>query len=342
MIRFAIATLLPALLLVAAALRGGLWVWAALAALTLLVFALDHLRSLAAPGDPAAEFPAGTRLSLTLGLAQFPLLALAVLLVSGETGATVPERIAGFFAFGLFLGQVGNSNAHELIHRADRRLRRLGVAVYASVLYGHHASAHPLVHHPHVGTQRDPNTPRGRESFYRYLWRVWPGEYRAGRKAETARRSRAGKTGPHPYLIYAALGLAALALSAALAGGPGLLAHLGLAAYVQSQLMITDYVQHYGLPRAPGPDGRPEPCGPQHSWNTPHAASSALMLNAPRHSDHHCRPRVAYPGLRLDGAAMPTLPHALPVMALIALWPRKWRQIMDPLAAQWRRGAADL
>lgn len=106
--------------------------------------------------------------------------------------------------------------------------------------------------------------------------------------------------------------------------------------------MITDYVQHYGLPRAPGPDGRPEPCGPQHSWNTPHAASSALMLNAPRHSDHHCRPRVAYPGLRLDTAAMPTLPHALPVMALIALWPRKWRQIMDPRAAQWQRGAADL
>lgn len=197
MTRFALATLLPALLLVAAALRGGLWVWAALAALTLLVFALDHLRRLAAPEDPAAEFPAGTRLSVVLGLAQFPLLALAVLLVSGATGATVPERIAGFFAFGLFLGQVGNSNAHELIHRADRRLRRLGVAVYASVLHGHHASAHPLVHHVHVGTPRDPNTPRGRESFYRYLWRVWPGEYRAGerpRPRAAAAPARPGRT----------------------------------------------------------------------------------------------------------------------------------------------------
>ena len=66
------------------------------------------------------------------------------------------------------------------------------------------------------------------------------------------------------------------------------------------------------------------------------------MLNAPRHSDHHSRPGVAYPGLRLDETRMPTLPHSLPVMALIALWPAKWRQIMDPLAERWRSRPADL
>ncbi|WP_417523528.1 alkane 1-monooxygenase [Marinovum sp.] len=340
--RFAAATFAPVLLLVAAGIWGGVWIWAALAWLTLLVFALDHLRALAAPGDPGAEFPAGTVLSAALGLVHLPLLGMAVWLVAGQTGATVLERIAGFFAFGLFLGQVSNSNAHELIHRADRRLRRLGVLVYASVLYGHHASAHPLVHHVHVGTAKDPNSPRGRESFYRYLWRVWRGEYRAGRDAESARRSRTGKRGLHPYVVYALVSLATVAGSLALAGLPGVIAHIGLAAYVQSQLMITDYVQHYGLPRAMTDKGRPEPCGPQHSWNTPHAASSALMLNAPRHSDHHTRPGVAFPGLRLDEDAMPTLPHSLPVMALIALWPAKWRAIMDPLAAPWQRPRAGL
>lgn len=100
---------------------------------------------------------------------------------------------------------------------------------------------------------------------------------------------------------------------------------------------MSDYVQHYGLSRTTDAEGRTEPCGPQHSWNAPQWYSSALMLNAPRHSDHHVRPRVAYPGLRLDGTVMPTLPHSLPVMALIALWPRRWRQVMDPLAAQWQR-----
>ncbi|WP_323766272.1 alkane 1-monooxygenase [Marinovum sp.] len=342
MTRFAAATCAPVLLLVAAGVLGGVWIWAALAYLTLLVFALDRLRALAAPGDPGAEFPAGTALSVVLGLLQFPLLALAVVLVAGKTGATGAERVAGFLAFALFLGQVGNSNAHELIHRSDRRLRRLGVAVYASVLYGHHASAHPLVHHVHVGTAKDPNSPRGRESFYRYLWRVWRSEYRAGKAAETARRARAGAQGWHPYLSYAAISLAALAVSLALAGLPGLLAHLGLAAYVQSQLMITDYVQHYRLPRAIRANGKPEPCGPQHSWNTPHWCSSALMLNAPRHSDHHTRPGVAYPGLRLDPEEMPTLPHSLPVMALIALWPAQWRRVMDPLADRWQPRPAEL
>ena len=33
---------------------------------------------------------------------------------------------------------------------------------------------------------------------------------------------------------------------------------------------------------------------------------------------------------------------SLPVMALIALWPAKWRQIMDPLAERWRSRPADL
>lgn len=342
MTRFAAATFAPVLLLLAAGVFGGVWIWAALAGLTVLVFSLDQLRAWAAPADPGAEFPAGTALSATLGLLHFPLLALAVLLVAGKTGATGAERVAGFLAFGLFLGQVGNSNAHELIHRADRRLRRLGVAVYASVLYGHHASAHPLVHHVHVGTKKDPNSPRGRESFYRYLWRVSRTEYRAGKAAESARRARANTRGVHPYVIYAAISLAALAVSVVLAGLAGLLAHLALAAYVQSQLMITDYVQHYRLPRAIRADGKPEPCGPQHSWNTPHWCSSALMLNAPRHSDHHSRPGVAYPGLRLDPGQMPTLPHSLPVMALLALWPAKWRQVMDPLADRWQRPAADL
>ncbi|MGY3439438.1 MULTISPECIES: alkane 1-monooxygenase [unclassified Marinovum] len=346
MTRFAIATLTPVGLLILAGLLGGVWVWLALGYVTLLVFALDHLRALAAPGDPGAEFPAGTGLSVALALMHFPLLALAVWLVSGAGDATWPERLAGFFGFSLFFGQVSNSNAHELIHRGDRRLRRLGVTVYASVLYGHHASAHPLVHHVHVGTVKDPNSPRGRESLYRYLWRVFRGEYRAGKAAETDRRARvgarSGKRGLHPYTLYALISFVVLLAALWIGGLAGAGALVAIAVYTQSQLMVSDYVQHYGLPRRLDANDRPEPCGPQHSWNAPHWYSSALMLNAPRHSDHHVRPGVTYPGLVLDDA-MPTLPHSLPVMALIALWPAQWRRIMDPLADRWQsREVAEL
>ena len=91
---------------------------------------------------------------------------------------------------------------------------------------------------------------------------------------------------------------------------------------------MSDYVQHYGLSRTKGPDGRFEPVAARHSWNAPHWFSSALMLNAPRHSDHHARPARPFPQLTLpDGA--PTLPRSLPVMACVALYPRLWRRVMD-------------
>ncbi len=44
---------------------------------------------------------------------------------------------------------------------------------------------------------------------------------------------------------------------------------LALAAYAQMQLLLSDYVQHYGLRRKTSENGKPEPVGPQHSWNAP-------------------------------------------------------------------------
>ena len=64
-------------------------------------------------------------------------------------------------------------------------------------------------------------------------------------------------------------------------------AALGL--HAQVQILLSDYVQHYGLRRAEV-QGRPVPVAAGHSWNAPHWFSSAFMLNAPRHSDHHAHP----------------------------------------------------
>lgn len=339
MTRFTFATLVPVLLLFAAGFFGGFWVWGALAYITCLVAGLDQVKSMAAPADPGVEFPAGTGLSVVLALVHFPLLALAVHVVSGMGPASGAERFGAFLGFGLFFGQVSNSNAHELIHRGNRHLRTLGKAVYVSVLYGHHASAHPLVHHVHVATPDDPNSPQGRISYYRFALRALRGEYAAGKAAETARRKRAKKTGMHPYTQYA-LGSVATGLVAAGIGGiAGILTLGAIALHVQSQHLLSDYVQHYGLFRRRDANGKLEPCGPQHSWNAPHWLSSAMMLNAPRHSDHHMRPGVAYPGLVLSQDTMPTLPYPLPVMALIALWPGQWRRVMDPRVAKWQNPA---
>jgi alkane 1-monooxygenase len=229
---------------------------------------------------------------------------------------------------GLYAGQVSNACAHELIHRGDRAARNLGCAIYCSVLNGQHVSAHLLVHHVHAGTARDPNSaPIGR-GFYRFALAASLREFTDGWRVETARRAGRGK-GLHPYVVY--LGGAALSLVLAgwLAGYWGIIALCAIAVHAQMQLLLSDYVQHYGLRRSTGPDGKPEPMGPAHSWNAPQPFSTALMLGATLHSDHHMNPQRPFPALALDAGPMPTLPFGLPVMGALALIPPLWRRIMD-------------
>lgn len=327
---FVAATLLPALLVMWACILGGPFAWAALAFGTVVALGLDGLieRQEAAPG---VEFPAQDALAVTLALVHVALLPLVVWAVAGDR-LTLGEKAATFTAASWFFGQVSNSVAHELIHRGSRRLHRLGVAVYVTLLYGHHASAHALVHHVHVGTARDPATARRGEGFWRYAIRAWGGSFRAGLAAERARAARLGRRTPYPVYLG---GAAAVTLAMALAFGlDGLAVFLALCASAQLQLLMSDYVQHYGLTRRET-DGLVEPVGPRHSWNAPHRFSAAMMLNAPRHSDHHAHPGRGYADLRLDDG-MPMLPASLPVMACLATLPPLWRRVMDPRAAAWR------
>ncbi|QDC10441.1 alkane 1-monooxygenase [Oceanicola sp. D3] len=334
--KFALATLMPLALLVLGGLLGGVWIGAALVYLTLFSALLDQvLRYLgAAPTPTATPGRWADALSATLALAHFPLLGLGIAALTGATGLQAWERIATFFAFGLFFGQVSNSNAHELIHRSARPLRALGRWVYISLLFGHHASAHPKVHHRYVATPDDPNSARLNESYYRFAARAWVGSFRAGLAAEREMLARGGKPAlANPYIEYIAGAIALLALSALAFGPAGLAAHIGLAAYATAQLLMSDYVQHYGLRRARQADGRYTPVSDAHSWNAPHVFSSLMMLHAPRHSDHHAHPSTRYPSLTLPGGA-PMLPAPLPAMATLALLPRTWRRVMNPRVAR--------
>ena len=326
MLLFALATLAPLPLLSAAALSGGWWVAAALVYMTGFTYLLDQLVRVVPVPAEGMEFPAADTLSVALALAHFALLALVVAAI----GTRAPIEAMGLIvATGLYLGQVSNSNAHELIHRGARPLHLLGRWVFISMLYGHHVSAHPLIHHRHVATPDDPATARLGEGFWSYIPRAWGGAFRAGLRAERARLDRIGRSRLHnPYVQYVAGSLAFCIAALALGGLPGLLAFFVLSAYAQAQLMLSDYVQHYGLTRKRQPGGKFEPVGPAHSWNAPHWFSGALMLNAPRHSDHHAHPARPYPALRLDADA-PALPRSLPAMATLALVPPLWRRVMD-------------
>jgi alkane 1-monooxygenase len=338
--RYAIVTLTPlAALLLGATVWGGFAV-AALVWLTLVAALLDGLlsRPEAAPGADAHWSEA---LSVVLGIGHFVLLPAALLGLAGPE-LSLGQKIALFFATASFIGQVSHPNAHELIHRTARGQRWLGAAVYTSVGFGHHVSAHRLVHHRHVGTWDDPNTPLPGESFWAYLPRAWAESFRAGLACEEDRLERRG-LGPrnlrNPYWAWVGGEAVALMLAAILAGPVGILAYLGLVLLSGLQILLSDYVQHYGLQRLELPSGRLEPVGPHHSWNAPRGFSSYLMMNAPAHSEHHLHPDRPYD--RLDpGAEAPRLPWSLPIMAMLATVPPVWHRMMDRRALKVMEAAA--
>jgi alkane 1-monooxygenase len=337
---FAFASLTPLPLFALGIWLGGAWLWAGVLYMSVFAIVLDQaLPHVAGDAPEGAEFPAADALLVAIGVAHLGALPLVTWAVAGDSGLDTGGRVLLALGAGFWFGQVAHPAAHELIHRPGRWMYRLGVAVYVSLLFGQHASAHRLVHHRHVATDADPNSARPGEGFYRFALRAWAGSFREGWRAEDALRARAtaGARGLHPYAVYIGGGLAALAVAAAVAGATGVLVWAGMALHAQSQLLLSDYVQHYGLRRAVLPDGRTEPVGPRHSWNTGHWFTSALMLNAPRHSDHHAHPARPYPALRLpDAETAPRLPWPLPVACAIALAPRLWRRAMKPHLARWR------
>jgi alkane 1-monooxygenase len=332
---FAFAALTPLWLLALAVPFGGIWVVLAFAYMGLFTALLDQFVPIVLPNAPeGTEFPATNALLVVLGLGHLLAFPMVTWAIAGPSGLALWERGLLALAAGQWFGQVSNPCAHELIHRGNRGLYALGVVVYATMLFGHHASAHRLVHHRHAASLQDPNTARLGESFYQFWPRAWAGSYRAGLHAETARR--AGKTGLHPYTIYALISAGSLALGFAIAGVAGVLVWLALAIYGHSQLLLADYVQHYGLQRAMLANGKLEPVDERHSWNAPQWFSSAVMLNAPRHSDHHAHPARPYPALRLPARnAAPQLPYPLPICCSLALAPHRWKRLMARQLDRW-------
>lgn len=336
MFAFALAALTPIGLFAAGVWGGGYWAIAGLVYMTGFAAVMDKITGMfLGDSDDGRAFPAADGLLVVLGLGAVALVP-AVVWAVAASDLPIWARVAIFLGAGLWLGQVANSTAHELIHRQNRWLFRLGALVYSVLLFGHHTSAHRFVHHRHAASRDDPNTARFGEGYYHFFRRAWIGSFRSGWAAESKRRLTRQK-GLHPYVWY--IGVAGLCLIAGfmIAGVWGALAWGALGLHAQSQLMLSDYVQHYGLERRQLPDGRLEPVSIEHSWNAPHWFSSAYMLNAPRHSDHHAHPSRPYPALRLPNADLaPTLPWPLPVACMIALVPPLWKRAIRPHLKPWR------
>ncbi|WP_371155280.1 alkane 1-monooxygenase [Jannaschia sp. 2305UL9-9] len=314
-------------LLIAGAVLDGAWDVLSFVWMALVVAALDQVMP---AGDRAPTDRQARAITNGLAIVHFPLLALSVWAL--PQGGPVLNWIAYFAAAGLFFGQIMNSNAHELIHAPGRIRRALGRWTYITLLFGHQTTAHPGIHHSLVATPEDPNTARFGESWWRFCFRAWHHSFWKGLALEKRRQRARGRSGwdrRNPYWVYVGGGGLAMGVAWLTLGWAGLAAYVALCLLAQSQLLVTDYVLHYGMRRARAGD-RWEPVGPQHSWNAPHVVTNLLTLHAPRHSDHHAHPTRGWEELRIE-AGQPQLPYSLPVMVTFALWPWWWRRIMHPL-----------
>lgn len=336
--RFAVVLLVPAGLAAAAidaAAGAPAWrAWLPLASIHLLVPLLDAVvgddDGRARPGPP---HPLNRVLTLACLPAWALALALAVAASAGLDGWAWWGLAASAGASG---GIVAINVGHELIHRARRADRVAGGLLLASVGYGAFKIEHVRGHHLRVATPEDPATARRGESLWRFVPRSVAGTLRHAWRLESARtaaeRSGAGALARlvrNETAAWTAVS-AALALAAAAAWGPGAAGFLAVAAAIAVfELEVVNYVEHYGLCRRRGPDGRWEPVDHRHSWNADTAVVNAFLLNLQRHADHHAHGGRPYTALEGDARA-PQLPAGYGTMVLLALVPPAWRAVMHP------------
>ncbi|MBC2778743.1 alkane 1-monooxygenase [Parasphingopyxis marina] len=278
---------------------------------------------------PATEWRYRTALVVS-GLVSMALLGWALWAASHYT--LLWWQFAGLaLSIGINAGMTGIVVAHELVHRKEPLTDTLASLIMSTIGYAHYPVEHVYSHHARVGTMEDPVTARRGESVYGFTLRSGFGGLRAGWALEAARLSRAGRPtlSLSNRILRWQLFTILLVAGVALFLGPMSLLLLAAQALIAAFIFESvNYIEHYGLLRKAGPDGRPERIGIQHSWNSSHILTNVGLFNAGRHADHHLEPRRPYYKLRHYEDA-PQLPYGYPAMILVAALPPLWFRIMD-------------
>jgi alkane 1-monooxygenase len=298
---------------------GGAWTFLAAAATPLCLTSLD---SALGEGD-ARKGTASRWLPRTYILLQLAATGWAVAFVARPTTSLL-EAVGLTLSTGMTTGVFGFVAAHEMIHSRQRRDRALGLALLGSVLYMHFRIAHVYGHHRRAATFEDPASARLGEGLYAFLLRSIGGQFREAWAFEAKRQRHNRMT------TYVALELLFL-LGVALVSIRALLFVVAVAVLAIALLESFNYVAHYGLRRCRGANGRAEPLGPRHSWNSGRRMNNAALFNMGRHSDHHRRTSRPYGQLE-ELSEEPKLPSGYAAALLTALVPPLWRRLMDPRA----------
>lgn len=312
---------------------GGNWVWIGVAGFVAIAIA-DFV---AGPDHSQRKHVKGWVCDAILFL-QLPLtwaiwLSFAHLI---SLGALTPLSALGAILAVGFLTALGSlPSAHELMHRHDR-LSLICATLYETV-YGLPLNdlAHNHIHHPHVGTPADGDTPVRGEWVYGFV----PRSIISGtRDAIALEKQRLNKTGAGYWSLKSRFfwGVVTLTLWIStflwFAGGVGGVPYL-LAAWTVSFLILGgfNYTQHYGLVRSPD-----SALAPRHSWNHLNLFSRAVSFEISTHSEHHLDPDMPYQDLppHTEAPQMPSIVACFLMSFIPPLWEAK---IAKPRLEQWDR-----
>jgi len=122
-------------------------------------------------------------------------------------------------------------------------------------------------------------------------------------------------------LVYILVGL--------IFGWPAIFILAGVGLTAVFQLVVINYLEHYGLERRQRDNGCLEPASAHHSWDDDHRLSSRLLINLTHHADHHLYAGERYQRLNMVVGAG-KLPFGYATSFVVVLVPSLWFQMMNP------------
>ncbi len=249
------------------------------------------------------------------------------------------EIIGIVLSLGICLGSNGINVAHELGHKQGKLHQFFAKALLLPSFYMHFIIEHNKGHHIKVGTLEDPATSRYNENVYTFWVRSIYLSFLSAWSIETKeliKKNNSIWSIQNQMIQFLLIQLAYIIIISYFFNLiiTVYLVFAGLAGIIL--LETINYIEHYGLLRNKNKNGKYERVENFHSWNSNHQVGRILLYELTRHSDHHYKAYKKYQTL-LHYDESPQLPYGYPTSILIALFPKLWFSIMNPLVNVWNQ-----